>query len=955
VTSLDPPEVTGLGLDEVLRQMPAAVVVVDARSRRIVYSNARARQMVEEQLGRPIVPKITEDWEIFHPDGRLYRTDEWPLVRSIVAGVEVVDEEYFNVRPDGSRLIVRCSSSPVWDEDGRIVAGVLVMSDITKERHAEEQLIYHARIADIVEDAVVGTDGEFRLTVWNRGAERLYGYAAAEVLGRDARDVGTYDGDPSRIELESELLETDRARTEFSARRKDGTRVEVEMIAVAVRGEQGEITGYLGVHRDVTARRRAEEALRASHRRLETVLESTTDSFIAVDRQWRFTYLNDRALRRLRERTGKPLTREELMGTDLWERMPGAVDAELHRQWHGVMDEQRPARFETYLPASDEWIESHLYPSPDGLSIYFRDVSERKRAAEHRERSASRQSAIAELGLRALASHDLRSLMNEAAAACARMLDVERVEVHELIGGGDELLLRAGIGWSDAAAGGVTVVDGDAVSSLLAAHGAAAGVCVLIEGRDRPFGALGAFAARPRSFSAMDVDFVQAIANVLAAAVERATAEERLLEVREVERRRIARDLHDEALQDLSVAVARAAKAAPGPDTPEDALAHLVPALERVGLQLRGAIYDLRLGDREDRPFPELLEGLIDVQRALADRCEILLTIGADVPSGPLGRRGTGVLRIVGEAVINARRHADARRVRVDVSGSAEGLHVEVADDGRGFDPRARRDALGGTGIAGMRERAALLEGVLRITSEPGAGTRVRFELPLADAPDAADSVARILLVEDHAAVREAIAAMFEREPDFRVVGQASSLAEARGLLHGVDVAVLDIGLPDGDGTELIEELSQASPHAEALVLSATLDRAQAARAIERGAAGTLDKTAHLDEVVDAVRRLRAGETLLPLDEVAELLRFAGRQREQERADREAIGRLTPREREVLQALGDGLDSQAIARRLGISPRTQRNHVASILGKLGVHSQLQAVLFGLRYDLIEVR
>jgi DNA-binding NarL/FixJ family response regulator len=192
---------------------------------------------------------------------------------------------------------------------------------------------------------------------------------------------------------------------------------------------------------------------------------------------------------------------------------------------------------------------------------------------------------------------------------------------------------------------------------------------------------------------------------------------------------------------------------------------------------------------------------------------------------------------------------------------------------------------------------------------------------------------------------------MFEREPDFTVVGQARSLAEARGLLHEVDVAVLDLGLPDGDGAELIAELREASPGAQALVLSATLDRAQTARAIETGAAAALDKSAQLSQIVDAVRRLRAGETLLATDEIVELLRFASRRREQEHDDRQAIDSLTPREREVLDALGAGLDAQAIAEQLNISIRTERNHVASILNKLGVHSQLQAVLFALRYGL----
>jgi DNA-binding NarL/FixJ family response regulator len=93
---------------------------------------------------------------------------------------------------------------------------------------------------------------------------------------------------------------------------------------------------------------------------------------------------------------------------------------------------------------------------------------------------------------------------------------------------------------------------------------------------------------------------------------------------------------------------------------------------------------------------------------------------------------------------------------------------------------------------------------------------------------------------------------------------------------------------------------------------------------------------------------------LIPLDELLELLRFAEARGEQEREDRTAIEQLTPREREVLQALAQGLGSQAMAERLHITLRTQRNHVANILGKLGVHSQLQALVFALRYQLVEV-
>jgi DNA-binding NarL/FixJ family response regulator len=107
-------------------------------------------------------------------------------------------------------------------------------------------------------------------------------------------------------------------------------------------------------------------------------------------------------------------------------------------------------------------------------------------------------------------------------------------------------------------------------------------------------------------------------------------------------------------------------------------------------------------------------------------------------------------------------------------------------------------------------------------------------------------------------AVRRAIAVAFEREAGFEVVGQASSLAQARTMRSGVDVAVLDLGLPDGDGAELIAELRDRSPGVLTLVLSSSLDPAATARAVEKGAAVVLDKTAQLDEVVETVKRLSA-------------------------------------------------------------------------------------------------
>src|SRR4028119_82103 len=195
----------------------------------------------------------------------------------------------------------------------------------------------------------------------------------------------------------------------------------------------------------------------------------------------------------------------------------------------------------------------------------------------------------------------------------------------------------------------------------------------------------------------------------------------------------------------------------------------------------------------------------------------------------------------------------------------------------------------------------------------------------------------RILLVEDHASFRQTLAYIFDGEPDFEVVAQAGSLAEARrtAVGGGADLGVIDLTLPDGEGVELIRELREANDEFAALILTASVDKSEHARAVEAGAAGVVHKSANVDEILDATRRLAAGETppppqgaagprprargaretLLSQREIVGLLRLAGQAREEERVARASIGQITPREREVLQTLAEGLSHKEIAAR----------------------------------------
>ena len=220
------------------------------------------------------------------------------------------------------------------------------------------------------------------------------------------------------------------------------------------------------------------------------------------------------------------------------------------------------------------------------------------------------------------------------------------------------------------------------------------------------------------------------------------------------------------------------------------------------------------------------------------------------------------------------------------------------------------------------------------------------------------DSPIRVLLVEDHASFRQALAFMLEREPGFEVAGQVGSLAEARQLngevLENVEVAIVDLALPDGDGLELIEDFS-SEPRMTTLVLSASLEPGRFARAVEAGASGVLHKSTPIKDIVEAVQMLRAGEALLSPAEVVEMLRLVGRERQEELAARQAVERLTPREKDVLEALAEGLESKEIAEKLNVTVETERTHMVNILHKLGVHSRLQALVFAARYGVVRIR
>ena len=191
----------------------------------------------------------------------------------------------------------------------------------------------------------------------------------------------------------------------------------------------------------------------------------------------------------------------------------------------------------------------------------------------------------------------------------------------------------------------------------------------------------------------------------------------------------MARDLHDGALQDLSYALVEAQIVQEISEDPElgHRLERAVEALKRGVRELRDAVYDLSLGEERNKSFPELLWSLVESNRGkVAPGCRIGLAVDEGFPLRPLGGFGTELLRVLQEALTNARRHSGARNVLVSLGVEGSELVAEVEDDGRGFGA----ETTAGVGLRSMRERVTALGGELEVESEPRKGTRVRLRDP---------------------------------------------------------------------------------------------------------------------------------------------------------------------------------------------------------------------------------
>ncbi len=332
--------------------------------------------------------------DLTHPEDRARNLD---LYRELITGKRpsfLMEKRY--LRKDGSPLWVRISVSTRKDEAGKPAQLIAVTEDITELRQAAKELARHQALLRIA--GGLGKLGgwsvslpEMELT-WSDQMALIHDVEPGATPDLETA-FGYYDPeDRERVRrVFLKCVETGRP-FEITARlvTARGRHVWIRAIGEAVRDTEGAIVRVQGAFQDITDQKTAALEIQRLGQRLTTTLESMTDAFYILDRQWRFVFLNTQAERLLQRR------RADLLGREVWVEFPEAVGNRFEHEYRQAIQAGESVAFEEFYPSLNMWFEVHAYPSDEGLAVYFRDITERRHSEEALRQSEERFREMAE-------------------------------------------------------------------------------------------------------------------------------------------------------------------------------------------------------------------------------------------------------------------------------------------------------------------------------------------------------------------------------------------------------------------------------------------------------------------------------------------------------------------------------------------------------------------------------
>ncbi|MGH2724473.1 MAG: response regulator [Actinomycetota bacterium] len=221
-----------------------------------------------------------------------------------------------------------------------------------------------------------------------------------------------------------------------------------------------------------------------------------------------------------------------------------------------------------------------------------------------------------------------------------------------------------------------------------------------------------------------------------------------------------------------------------------------------------------------------------------------------------------------------------------------------------------------------------------------------------------ASDTLRVLIADDHALFRRGLEMVLEKEPDIEVVGEAidgdHAVEKAQELMP--DVVLMDVRMPKNSGIEATQRIKELLPHVKIMMLTISDEEADLYESIKAGASGYLLKEISTEEVAEAIRSIVAGHSRISPAMASKLLtEFAAMTKRTDERQELPPPRLTDRELEVLKLVAQGLNNRDIAKQLFISENTVKNHIRNILEKLQLHSRMEAVIYAVRQNILEIK
>ena len=377
--------------ERVVEASPIGILQLDTEGS-IHFANDRATELLGRD--RETIELMSNDdpgWGFVDESGAPLATEQVPSNRALHDEERVLGFEMGVRRPDGEYVWLSVNAEPLRSDGGAVTGVILAFEDVTERKRLEEQLRTERTLKDrVLETTPVG------ITLIDADGMNVFANDRAEALfGRSLEELRTYVHDDGRWNLVDEegnprsgddlpfsiVQETGEPVYDdvIGLDKPDGTRVWVSAHCAPLFDADGEFDGAVYALKDVTEQRRLENEL-------ETILDRVTDAFNAIDSDWNFTYANERARELLN------VGDDELIGKNVWEEFPSAVGSRFESEYRRAMKTQESVTFEEYSPVAEAWLEVSVYPSETGLSVYFRDVTNRK----DRERQLERFESIVE-------------------------------------------------------------------------------------------------------------------------------------------------------------------------------------------------------------------------------------------------------------------------------------------------------------------------------------------------------------------------------------------------------------------------------------------------------------------------------------------------------------------------------------------------------------------------------